>query len=203
MSCPDSFVSVEALDLDSPLASKASIRAFLSTAGSVIDSWLNTSSAPNGTKTWCPFFVATPRGSVLSNWTIRFNACCADELTLRKRSSRSIMRVVETNRPDSSGSLAFIAARIKAIASPFVDALTPMILGFSSSHFINSTLARSLPASTQPGCSCSCSEQAHSSQYSSAVIIPSAEYTLAYPWDANHWDTAGASSSHCSKLMPS
>ena len=181
MSCPDSFVSVEALDLDSPLASKASMRASLSTAGSVIGSGLNTSSAPNGTKTWCPCPTALLKRPALSNRTIRFKACCINKLILRKRSSWSIISVLEKNRPDSSESLAFIVARIKAIASPLVDALSPMMLGFPSSRFINPSLATSLPASTKAGCSCSCSEQDHSFQHSSAVMIPSDEHTPAYP----------------------
>ncbi|WP_197273251.1 hypothetical protein [Porphyromonas catoniae] len=90
------------------------------------------------------------------------------------------MKVVETNRPDSSGALAFIVARIKAIASLLVDALTPMILGSSSNRFINASLAVSLPASTQSGVSSNCPKQDHSFQHSSAVMIPSEEHTPAY-----------------------
>ena len=93
---------------------------------------------------------------------------------------------------------------MKAIASLFVDAFIPLREGSSCNADNNFSFSVSRPAITHSGKRERLSGPVdHSSQNSSAVIIPSKGHASTSFQEANLRATAGALSSHCSKSVES
>ncbi len=93
---------------------------------------------------------------------------------------------------------------MKAIASFFVDAFTPFIVGSPCNVDNNKSFSYSLPAVILSGKRTNpLGPIDHSSQNSSTVIIPSNGYVPTPSCEASQRETDGALSSHCSKSIES
>src|SRR5690606_1275519 len=122
----------------------------------------------------------------------------------RKFPSVSTIRDLEKNLSASSKGKVLAEAMMKAIASFLVEAFTPLIVGSPCKVDNNWFFSYSLPEIMHSGRSSNPFPPIdHSSQNSSAVIIPSNGYESTPSCDANHLETDKALSNHCSMSIAS